>query len=176
MRINRRIYRWCARRMGNGQLVEVIMKVVTSLTLSQISEATDTSQACSEVLMSGKSTGITIEGKILEAAIQVDGHRYLLFVTDDVIFEELLTILLFDSAQGIVDAITIDHAYALGYLENLDVSADSVKFTSIWNLTWTVKTLTSPTLKLPFSDPPGVSHPLKLIKHIDISHQLSTSK
>jgi len=162
--------------MGNGQLVEVIMKVVTSLTLSQVSEATDTSQACSEVLMSGKSTGITIEGKILEAAIQVDGHRYLLFVTDDVIFEELLTILLFDSAQGIVDAITIGHAYASGYLENLEVSADSVKFTFIGNLTWTVKVLTSPTLKLPFSDPPGVSRPLKLIKHIDISHQLSTSK
>lgn len=49
----RRIYRRCISRMGNGQLVELMMKVVTSLTLSQVSEATDISQVCSEVLVCG---------------------------------------------------------------------------------------------------------------------------
>ncbi|WP_241627435.1 hypothetical protein [Rosenbergiella epipactidis] len=146
-----------------------MMKVVTSLTLSQVSEATDTSQACSEVLICGKSTGITIEGKILEAAIQVDDHRYLLFVTDGVIFEELLTVLLFDTYQGVLDKIVIGDAYTTGHVENLEVFPHSVSFHFIGDNTWIIKVLASPTIKLPFTDPQGTTRPLGLKKYLDIT-------
>lgn len=62
------------------------MEEVTTLSLSEISEATDNTQARSEVQIGGNSTGFIIPGKALEAAIRVDERRYLLFVTDDVIF------------------------------------------------------------------------------------------
>ena len=87
------------------------MEKVTTLSLSEVNEATDTAQARSEVLIGGISTGIIIPGKVLEGAIKVDARRYLLFVTDDVIFEEMLTILLLDLSQGVVEALTIGGAY-----------------------------------------------------------------
>jgi len=155
--------------MGNGQLVEVMMKVVTTLSLSQVSEETDTAQPCSEVLMDGKSTWVTIQGKVLEAAIQVDEHRYLLFVTDGVIFEELLTVLLFDTSRGVIDKIIIGGAYTTGHFENLKVFPRSVSFYFTGDTAWTIKVLASATIKLPFTDPRGVSRPLGLRKYIDIT-------
>lgn len=155
--------------MGNGQRVKIEMEVVTTLSLSEVSEATNTTQACAEVLIEGNSTGIIIPGKVLEAAIKIDARRYLLIVTDDVIFEEMLTLLLLDLSQGIVDELTIGSAYTSGYFEALRVSPCSASFRFIGNTTWTVKASLSPTLKLPFSDPRGVSRPMGLRKYIDIS-------
>lgn len=155
--------------MGNGQLVEIKMEEVTTLLLSEVSEATETTQARSEVLIGGNSTGIIIPGKVLEAAIKIDSRRYLLFVTDDVIFEEMLTILLLDSSQGIVEKLTIGGAYSSGHFEDLRVSPRSASFRFIGDTTWTVKVSPSPTFKLPFSDPRGVSRPMGLRKCIDIS-------
>ncbi|WP_238081105.1 MULTISPECIES: hypothetical protein [Pseudescherichia] len=145
------------------------MEVVTTLSLSEVSEATDTTQARAEVLIDGNSTEIVIPGKVLEAAVKIDARRYLLFVTDDVIFEEMLTLLLLDLSQGIVDELTIGSAYTSGYFEVLTVSPCSASFRFIGDTTWTVKVSLSPTLKLPFSDPRGVSRPMGLRKYIDIS-------
>lgn len=145
------------------------MEEVTTLLLSEVSEETDTTQARSEVLIGGKSTGIIIPGKVLEAAIKIDSRRYLLFVTDDIIFEEMLTILLLDSSQGIVEKMTIGGAYSSGHFEDLRVSPRSASFRFIGETTWTVKVSPSPTFKLPFSDPRGVSRAMGLRKYIDIS-------
>lgn len=154
--------------MGNGQLVEIEMEEVTTLSLSEVNEASDTAQARSEVLIEGKPTGIVVPGKVLEAAIKVDAHRYLLFVTDDVIFEEMLTLLLLDISQGVIEELTIGDAYTSGHFEALKVSPRSVSFRFIGDTTWTVKVSASPALKLPFSDPRGVSRPMRLRKNIDI--------
>lgn len=145
------------------------MEEVTTLSLSEVSEATDTNQARSEVLIGGNSTGITIPGKVLEAALRVDERRYLLFVTDDIIYEEMLTLLLLDLSQGIVEELTIGGVYNSGYFETLKVSPHSASFRFIGDTTWTVKVSTSPTFKLPFSDPRGVKRPMGLRKYIDIS-------
>lgn len=145
------------------------MEQVTTLSLSEVSEATDTNQARSEVLMGSKSTGIIIPGKVLEAAIRVDERHYLLFMTDDVIFEEMLTILLLDLSQGTVDELTIGGAYTSGHFKDLKVSPHSASFHFIGDTTWTVKVSTAPTLRLPLSDPPGVNRPMGLRKYIDIS-------
>lgn len=145
------------------------MEEVTTLSLSEVSEATDITQARAEVMIDGISTGIIIPGKVLEAAIKIDARRYLLFMTDDIIFEEMLTLLLLDFSQGIVDKLTIGSAYTTGYFEALTVSPCSASFRFIGDTTWTVKVSLSPTLKLPFSDPRGVSRPMGLRKYIDIS-------
>ncbi len=145
------------------------MEEVTTLSLSEVSGATDTTQARSEVLIGGNSTGIIIPGKVLEAAIKIDSRRYLLFVTDDVIFEEMLTILLLDSSEGIVEKLIIGGAYSSGHFGALKVSPHSASFRFIGDTTWTVKVSASPAFKLPFSDPRGVSRPMGLRKYIDIS-------
>jgi len=162
--------------MGNGQLVEIEMEEVTTLSLSEVNEATDTARTQSEVLIDGNSTGIIIPGKVLEATIKVDAHRYLLFVTDDVIFEEMLTILLLDLSEGVVEKLTIGGAYTSGHFEDLEVSPRSLSFRFIGDTTWTVKVSGSPTLKLPFSDPRGVSRPAGLRKYIDISADPAPAK
>lgn len=152
------------------------MEEVTTLSLSEVNEATDTAQARSEVLIDGNSTGIIIPGKVLEAAIKVDAHRYLLFVTDDVIFEEMLTILLLDLSQGVVEKLTIGGAYTSGRFEDLKVSPHSASFSFIGDTTWTVKVSALPTLKLPFSDPRGVSRPAGLRNYINISANPAPAK
>lgn len=170
MRVIGRLCRRCFSRMGNGHLMEIKMEEVITLSLSEVSEATDTSQAHSEVLIGGNSTGITILGKVLEAAIRVDERRYLLFVTDDIIFEEMLKLLLLDLAQGIiVEELTIGGAYDSGHFEALKISPRSASFRFIGDTIWTVKVSASPTLKLPFSDPGGVNRPMGLRKYIDIT-------
>lgn len=146
------------------------MQVVTTLSLSQVREETETAQAYSDVLINGKSTGVIIPGKVLDAAIRVDGHRYLLFVTDDVIFEELLTVLFIDTSQGIIDKVTIGGAYTTGHFENLAVSPHSVSFNFIGDTKWTIKVFASPKIKLPFTDPRGISRPRGVKKYIDIAH------
>ncbi|MGE9552274.1 hypothetical protein ACQPT2_13870 [Erwinia amylovora] len=145
------------------------MEEVTTVALTEVIGATDTTQAQSEVLIESHPTGIIIPGKVLEAAIKVDAHRYLLFVTDDVIFEEALTVLLIELSQGIVEKLVIGGAYASGRFKGLTVSPDSVSFSFIGDTTWTVKVPKLPMLKIPFSDPRGVSRPVGLRKYIDIS-------
>ncbi len=152
------------------------MEEVSTLSLSEVSEATDTLQARSEVLIGGNPTGMIIQGKVLEAAIKIDSCRYLLFVTDDIIFEEMMTLLLLDLSQGILEELTIGGAYTSGHFEALKVSPRSASFRFIGDTTWTVQVSASPTFKLPFSDPRGVSRPLGLRKYIDISTNPAPAK
>ena len=53
------------------------------------------------ILFEGNPTGLIIHRVVLEAAIKIDSLRYLLFVTDDVIFEEMLPLMLLNLSQGI---------------------------------------------------------------------------
>lgn len=144
------------------------MEKVTSLSLSEVSEATSTTLARSEVLIEGHPTGIIIPERVLEAAIKIDACRYLLFVADDVIYVEILTILLLDLSQGIIDKLTIGGAYASGYFEALTVTPRFASFRFMGDIIWTIKVSASPTFRLPFSDPRGVSRPMGLRKYIDI--------
>lgn len=145
------------------------MEEITTLSLSEVSEATETTQACSEVLISGNPTGTIILGKVLEAAIKIDSRNYLLFVTDDIVYEEMLTLLLLNLSKGVVEKLTVGGAYMSGHFKDLKVSPHSASFRFIGDTTWTVKVSTSPSLKLPFSNPRGVSRPMGVRKFIDIS-------
>ncbi|MCE1985024.1 hypothetical protein [Enterobacter ludwigii] len=55
------------------------MQQVNSISLVKVQEATDLSQAQSNVVINGNSTDIIVPGQILEAAVQVNDHRYIFF-------------------------------------------------------------------------------------------------
>ncbi|WP_229694409.1 hypothetical protein [Enterobacter cloacae] len=73
---------------------ELMMQQVQSLSLILTREANELTQAQCDVMLNGESTGILVPGHILEAAVQVNDQRYILFLTDDIIFEESLRPLL----------------------------------------------------------------------------------
>ena len=81
------------------------MQQVNSISLVKVRDATDVSQAQSNVELNGKSTGIIVPGQVFEAAVQVNEQRYILFLTDDIIFEEFLTIALIDVHDGLKEIV-----------------------------------------------------------------------
>ncbi|WP_447842773.1 hypothetical protein [Enterobacter cloacae] len=146
------------------------MQQVNSISLIKVREATDISQAQSDVMLNGESTGILVPGHILEAAVQVNDQRYILFLTDDVIFEESLTIALIDVHDGLKEIVRLGNEYSTGSFADLQITDDSVNFRFIGDYIWTVEVSDSPRLRLPFiSDPKGVKRESGLKKYIAIS-------
>ncbi|EPX1411310.1 hypothetical protein ACWWIV_001616 [Cronobacter sakazakii] len=146
------------------------MQQVNSLSLMKVQEATDLSQARSEVVRDGNNTGVIVSGEILEASVQINEQRYVLFLTDDVIFEESLTIALLDLREGIKEMVWLGNAYSTGYFEALTVTADSINFRFIDEYIWTVTVSDAPRLRLPvLSDPKGVKRDTGFKKYMDIS-------
>jgi hypothetical protein len=107
-------------------------------------------------VINGNSTDIIVPGQILEAAVQVNDHRYILFLTDDIIFEESLTIALIDVKDGVKEIVRLGNEYSMGSFEVLSVTVDSINFRFIGNFLWTVNTVDSPRLRLPFGSDPKV--------------------
>ncbi|EOC3068027.1 hypothetical protein ABUP50_000490 [Cronobacter malonaticus] len=146
------------------------MQQVHSLSLVKVQEATGLSQARSEVVLNGNNTGIIVPGEILEAAVLINEQRYVLFLTDDVIFEESLTIALFDLREGIKEIVWLGNEYATGYFEALAVTANSINFRFIGEYLWTVTVSDIPRFRLPFvSDPQGVKRDTGFKKYMNIS-------
>ncbi|EGT4371840.1 hypothetical protein SNQ26_000160 [Cronobacter malonaticus] len=146
------------------------MQQVNSLSLMKIQGATDLSQARSEVVLNGNNTGIIVPGEILEAAVLINEQRYVLFLTDDVIFEESLTVALIDLREGIKEVVRVGNEYATGYFEALSVTANSINFRFIGEYPWTVTVSDIPRFRLPFvSDPQGVKRDTGFKKYMNIS-------
>ncbi|ALB54614.1 hypothetical protein AB8W28_02500 [Cronobacter universalis] len=146
------------------------MQQVNSLSLVKVQEATNLSQARSEVVLNGNNTGIIVPGEILEAAVLINEQRYVLFLTDDVIFEESLTVALIDLRGGIKEVVRVGNEYATGYFEALSVTADSISFRFIGESLWTVTVSDTPRFRLPFvPDPQGVKRDTGFKKYMNIS-------
>ena len=141
--------------MGDGTYMEISMQPVDTVALIENSPATEFKQAKSEVIVAGEATGIIVSGHVLEAAVQVDDDRYLIFTTDDVIYEEFLTVTLISLTDGALESLQLGNQYSCGFFEKLSTSRESVHF--IDDAVWTIKVSGSPRLRLPFfSDPRGV--------------------
>ncbi|EOL9019505.1 hypothetical protein ACP6QU_001047 [Cronobacter dublinensis] len=152
------------------------MQQINSISLIKVQEATEISQARSEVLINGNITGIIVPGEILEASVQVNEQLYVLFLTDDVIFEESLTIALIDFREGIKEIVYVGNEYTTGSFEALSITADKINFRFIGDYLWTVTVSDTPRLRVPFlSDPKGVKRDTAFKKYMDIStHTVST--
>lgn len=147
-----------------------MMQQVQSISLILTRDATELTQAQCDVVLNGKSTGILVPGHVLEAAVQVNNQRYILFLTDDVIFEESLTIALIDIRDGVKEIIRLGNAYSRGIFEDLLLTADSIHFRFSSGRLWMIKTSDEPRLTSPFdSVPKNVKRGIGLKKYMTLS-------
>lgn len=133
------------------------MRVAIEISAKVIEEKGEVEVPTSEIVVSGKSTGKFVSGAVLEAAVQCD-ERYLLFFTDDVPFEEMLSIHLLDNQWHFLDSARIGGIYTTGTFSALKLCEPNlVHFRFIGDTDWVVEILSRPMFRLPFvSDPPGV--------------------
>ena len=110
--------------------------------------------------MGGVPTGKRISGAILGGAVEWDSF-YLLFLTDDIPYEEMLRVVLLDAKLDVVDEALIGGPYATGSFSSLELhGTDAVRFRFIGGSPWTVHLLSRRALRLPFiSEPRGVHRP-----------------
>lgn len=145
------------------------MEQIASVKLIEKSKASDFIQATSEVIVGDKPTGITIDAQELDAAVKVDSDRYILFTTDDVIFEESLTVTLISLSQGKLESLQIGNEYSSGSFEQLSVHDEYIRFNFIGHSAWVIKVNGSPKLRLPFvSDTHGVKRSSGLKAYLSI--------
>ena len=114
----------------------------------------------SEILLAGRATGHLVAGATLEAALEADG-RYLLFMTDGVLHEDMLSIHLVDRDGRPLDSARLGQAYATGDFTGLDFGTPGVvRFRFVGEVAWRVELFREPHLAVPFlPDAAGVSRP-----------------
>lgn len=114
-----------------------------------------------ELCIGGRSTGLRLSGVVLEAALRCDAG-WLLFLTDDVPFEDMLSIHLVDPAGTLrLDSAHIGSAYATGNFRALQIQPpDTLQFHFMGGTPWRVQLLAGPAWRLPFvGEPAGVHRP-----------------
>lgn len=124
----------------------------------------------SELMLNGRPTGKIIDGAVLEAAIR--WHDFLLvFVTDDITHEETLRVYLFDGCWNIVDSAQLGWMYATGVFSLLELHPPStVRFLFFGDTDWTLELFDNEVFTIPFfTDPRGVSRPLRFHRRFQIS-------
>lgn len=139
------------------------------LTTEQINQNCENEVPKSEILLKKISTGKFVSGAFLEAAIRWN-DCYLLFMTDDVPFEEMLGIHLFDKKLNLLDSATLGAMYSTGSFSSLElVEPNIVGFRFFGDTDWTVELLTKPIFRVPyFSDSRGVWRKFGFTRHFKI--------
>lgn len=129
----------------------------------------ETQLASSELLLDGNPTGLIVDGAVLEAAVEWQGCR-IVFFTDDIPFEDMLRIYLFDANMTLVDAAVLGGMYSTGTFAELSLRPpDTLTFRFIGGITWRMVLLSEREFILPFlSDPRGVSRKFKFFRHFRI--------
>ncbi|MDR0775624.1 MAG: hypothetical protein LBE81_03175 [Azonexus sp.] len=142
------------------------MRIASELTTKPVHGVGEDEVPTSEVLIHGTPTGKLVSGKILEAAVQWE-NRYLLFMTDDVPFEEMLSIHLLDAQMNALDSARIGCLYSTGTFTSLLLSEpNTVQFRFIGDTFWSIELLSRPRFRVPFiSEPSGVWRSLGFSRH-----------
>ena len=139
---------------------------------TRLAPADDRGAPRSELFFEGHATGAWVGGAVLEAAYAWPGF-WLLFMTDDLPFEDMLSIHLLDGQFALLDTATLGAAYSTGSFSALPGSApDEVRFRFIGDTDWTVQLLPRPVWRVPFfGEPRGVSRPPGLKRHFLVKGQ-----
>lgn len=142
------------------------MRTANELTTRRIDEARDEEVPRSEVLIDKRPTGKFVSGAVLEAAVQYEDF-YVLFMTDDVPYEELLTILFLDNQLNLLDSAHIGGAYSTGTFSAMRLDdPNTIYFRFIGESIWSVELLTRPQFCIPFiSEPSGVGRSFGFSRH-----------
>jgi len=142
------------------------MRILTELTTKLVEEKSGDEVPKSEVLMNGTPTGKLVSGAIMEAAVQWEDF-YLLFMTDDTPYEEMLGIHLFDKNWNLLDAALLGGIYSSGSFSAIELNEpNTISFGFIGDAIWTIELLSHPSFRVPFiSDAEGVKRPLGFSRH-----------
>lgn len=134
-----------------------------------IAPTTPEAAPTSEIIVAGMPTGKVIGGAVLRAALKWNGY-VLFFLTDDVPFEDTLSIYLTDADLNVVDSARMYFLYATGIFSDLDLTQDdTVRFRFFAGMVWTLKLLPKKAFALPIiSDPRGVSRPFAFFRMFQI--------
>jgi hypothetical protein len=118
--------------------------------------------ATSTIIMDGKVTDLEVTGAVLEAAVTWRDQR-LLFLTDDILHEDMLRIYLLDAQHRLLDTAVLGAAYSTGAFSDLRLlPPNSLSFSFIGDITWLLLLLSQREFAVPWlSDPRGVSRPWK---------------
>jgi len=118
--------------------------------------------ATSTIVMDGEVTDLEVTGAILEAAVAWREQR-LLFLTDDILHEDMLRIYLLDAQHRLLDTAVLGAAYSTGAFSDLRLlPPNSLSFSFIGDITWRLLLLSQREFAVPWlSDPRGVSRPWK---------------
>jgi hypothetical protein len=147
---------------------------------------TDTALASSELLVDGKPTGVIVDGAILEAAVDWHGCR-IAFFTDDIPFEDMLRICMFDANLALLDAAVLGGVYSTGTFTDLHLQApNTLTFRLFAGTVWRAVLLAEREFSIPFlSNPRGVSRTFKFFRRFrieasrspkDLHHSLLSAK
>jgi hypothetical protein len=126
----------------------------------------------SEVIIGGCPTGSVITGVVLEAAVHC-APGWLLFVTDDIPYEEMLTIHLLDPDGRPLDSAGIGGPYTTGTFSSMRLDPPStVRFRFIDDADWFVEILGRPKRALPWwPDARGVRRSARIARHFVVGRQ-----
>lgn len=129
----------------------------------------DTQPATSELLIDGTPSGLIVSGAVLEAALECQGYR-IAFLTDDIPFEDMLRIYMFDVDMTLVDAAALGAMYSTGTFAELGLQPPNIlTFRFFGGIVWRMVLLAERELAVPFfSDPSGVSREFKFFRHFRI--------
>jgi hypothetical protein len=126
----------------------------------------------SEIMIAGVGSGKLVAGAMFEAALRWNDY-VLLFLTDDVPFEESLNIYLLNADLAVVDLARMYHIYSTGIFSDLDLTVpDTVRFRFFDGIVWTLRLLTEKVFAVPFfSDPTGVHRPFRSTRMFHLHDQ-----
>ena len=130
---------------------------------------TDMKLASAELMVKGKATGLVVTGSVLEAAVEWQGYR-IIFLTDDIPYEDMLRIYMLDANLQLVDAAVLGAMYSTGTFADLSLQPpNALTFRFFGGTVWRVVLLAVQEFSLPFhSDPSGVSRKFKFFRHFRI--------
>lgn len=133
------------------------MRLAPEVSVRPIAPGGEDAPARGEVQIHGRTVGTEVGGCVLEAAVEADG-RYLLFVTGDCPYEELLHLHLLDAQGRLLDSATLGGPYSSGrFVGPRLLAAQRVGFSFFDDKDWEVELLDAPRLRLPvFTEPLGV--------------------
>ncbi|WLI89471.1 hypothetical protein Q4S45_22715 [Massilia sp. R2A-15] len=119
-----------------------------------------------EVVVDSVPTHLRVSGSVLEAAVHCDGMT-LLLLTDDVPYEDMLSIYLLGPQLQLLDSARIGAAYATGNFSGLTlVEPNRLRFRFIDDAEWWVEILPAPSFRLPLvSEVKGVTRSHMFSRH-----------
>ncbi len=122
-----------------------------------------------EVLIAENRTGITVRFRYWRLLFRWMDKRLLLFLTDDMPFEEMLNIALIDLDDGVKEILTLGGAYLTGSFTDLHIASNALSLALSVRQHGGLKSSVT-FVKVPFTgDPRGVSRSVAVKHYIKIT-------